>query len=123
LISSKLATIKSTAGQRDIKWQDDRGEPMDAVSIIVLSTLVLGPYLAIRIKGYPGIIIGALIIWLVPVAVRSLMCFAGATEYGGFGVMVHLLTGWFFGYLYCAVARLISEKITKRIRGHSNDAA
>ena len=79
---------------------------MNAVGAITLATLVLGPYFAIRF-GRGGVLIGALVVWVVPAAVRHVLIYAGDDSYGGFGLGVHVFFGWLFGLGWCAVCRMV----------------
>lgn len=83
---------------------------MDGVAMLFLGTLVLGPYFAIRLGGW-GVLLGTLTVWLVPVGVRTWLCWMGDVQYGGFGLGVHFVFGWFMGFVWCGGIRIAALRL------------
>lgn len=83
---------------------------MDPVTVLTIATLVIGPVIAIM-WGFRGILIGAAVIWVLPVIARVLFL-GGVAEYGGIGGLVHIVLGGPFGFAWCGFAWWLYQVIT-----------
>lgn len=89
---------------------------MDPLGLLTTGTMIIGPVVAI-IWGWRGVVIGALIIWIIPVVTRS--CLAGVCvteDYGGVGMIAHCCAGWLFGLIWCSGAYALSRVVRNGIK-------